>query len=57
MMIYYVFRFGLPQQQNIGQLTLDLVNEAPSKITVERWFNEFDRGHDLLTHEFKNSCP
>ena len=56
-MIYYDFRRGLSRQKCIDQLISTSDDEAPFYATVERWYNEFNRGRHSLTDEFRKGRP
>ncbi|XP_031634437.1 histone-lysine N-methyltransferase SETMAR-like [Contarinia nasturtii] len=55
--IFYNFGRGLSQQQCVDEIHSTFGDEAPSKATVYRWFNEFNRGRRLLKDEFKEGRP
>ena len=51
--IFYNFRHELTQQQPINELNSIFGDEAPSKISVYRWYCEFNQGRSLLQDEFQ----
>ena len=55
--IFYNFRRGLTQQQCIDELNSIFGNEAPSRISVYRWYGEFNQGRNSLQDELRESCP
>ena len=40
-LIFYNFQRGLTQQQCISELNSIFVDEAPSRISIYRWYGEF----------------
>ena len=54
---FYNFRRGLTQQQCIDELNSIFGNEAPSRISVYRWYAEFNRGCSSLQDEFREGRP
>lgn len=56
-MIFYDFRRGLTQQECMDQLQSTFVDDAPSKATIYRWFNEFNRGRESLQDEYREGRP
>ena len=48
--IFYNFRRGLTKQQCIDELNLILGNEAPSRISVYRWYGEFKVVHSKTNY-------
>ena len=55
--IFYNFRRGLTQQQCIDELNSIFGNEAPSRTSVYRWYDEFNRGRSSLQDEFREDRP
>ena len=55
--IFYNFRRGLTQQQCIDELNSIFGDEAPSRISVYRWYGEFNRGRSSLQDEFREGRP
>ena len=55
--IFYHFRLGLTQQQCIDDLNSIFADEAPSRTSVYRWYNEFNRGRSSFQDEFHESRP
>ena len=51
--IFYNFRRGLTQQQCIDELNSIFGDEAPSRISVYRWYGIFNRGRSSLQDEFR----
>ena len=47
--IFYNFRHGLTQQQCIDELNSIFCDEAPSRTSVYRWYDEFNR----IQNEFR----
>lgn len=56
-MIFYDFRSGLTQQQSYDRMHSAFGNEAPSKTTIYRWFQEFRFGRNTLSDEFREGRP
>jgi len=56
-MIYYDFRSGLSRQQCADKLRSIFRDEAPHVATVNRWFNEFNRGRTSVADEFPEGRP
>ena len=52
--IFYNFRRGLTQQQCIDELNSIFGDEAPSRTSVYRWYEEFNRGRSSLQDEFRS---
>ena len=46
--IFYNFRCGITQQQCIDELNSIFGDEALSRISVYRWYGEFNRGRSSL---------
>ena len=44
--IFYNIRRGLAQQQCIDEFNSIFSNEAPSRTSVYRWYDEFKRGRE-----------
>ena len=55
--IFYNFPRGWTQQQCIDEVNLIFGDEAPSRTSVYRWYNEFNRGHSSLQDEFPEGRP
>ena len=55
--IFYNFRRGLTQQQCIDEFNSIFNDEAPSRISVYRWYGEFNRGRSSLENEFHEGLP
>ena len=55
--IFYNFRLGLTQQQCIDELNSIFGDEAPSRTSVCRWYDEFNRGRSSLQDEFREGRP
>ena len=55
--IFYKFRGGLTQQQCINELNSIFGDEAPSRTSVSRWYDEFNRARSSLQDEFREGCP
>ena len=55
--IFYNFRRGLTQYQCIGELNSIFGDKAPSRISVYRWYGEFNRGRSSLQDEFREGRP
>ena len=51
--IFYNFLLGLTQQQRIDEINSILGDEVPSKTSVYRWYDEFNRGRSSLQDEFR----
>ena len=56
-LFFYNFRRGLTQQQCIDELNSIFGVEAPSRISVYRWYGEFNRGRSSLQDEFREGRP
>lgn len=56
-MIFYDFRSGLTSQQCADKIQSVFGDEAPHRTTVQRWFNEFNRGRISLKDEFREGRP
>ena len=52
--IFYNFRRGLTQQQCIDELNSIFGGKAPSRTSVYRWYDEFNRDRSSLQDEFKS---
>ena len=55
--IFYNFRRRLTQQQCIDELNSIFGDEASSRISVYRWYGEFNRGRSSLQDEFREDYP
>ena len=55
--IFYNFRRELTQQQNIDERNSIFSDKAPSRISVYRWYSEFNRGRSSVQDEFCESRP
>ena len=55
--IFYKFRRGLTQQQCIDELNSIVGDEAPSRTSVYRWYEEFNRGCSSIQDEFHEGRP
>ena len=55
--IFYNFRRKLTQQQCIDELRSIFAKEAPSRTSVYRWYDEFNRGRSSLQNEFREGRP
>ena len=55
--IIYNFRRGLTQQQCIDGHNSIFGDEVPSRISVYRWYGEFNRGRSSLQNEFREDRP
>ena len=56
-MIFYDFRRGLSRQEGLNSLVATFGDEAPSKTTVNRWYQEFGLGRRSLQDEFREGRP
>lgn len=56
-MIFYNFRRGLSRQECLNELVSTFGDEAPSKTTVNRWYQEFSLGRRSLQDEFREGRP
>ena len=55
--IFYNFLRGLTQQQCIDELNSIFGYEAPSRTSVCRWYDEFNRGRSSLQDESREGHP
>ena len=55
--IFYNFRRGLLRQESIDELKSLFGDKALSYSNVKNWFNEVNRGHNSLKHEFREGPP
>ena len=55
--IFYNFRRGLTQQQCIDELNSIFGGKAPSRTSVYRWYDEFNRDRSSLQDKFRKGCP
>ena len=55
--IFYNVRRGLTQQQCIDELNSIFGDEAPSRTSVYRWYDEFNRRHSSLQDKFREGRP
>lgn len=56
-MIYYDFRVGLSDKDCHERLCLVFGDEAPSYMSVFRWYKEFQRGRTSLHDEHREGRP
>ena len=56
-MIYYDFRSNLTQRQCMERLFAAFGDEAPTKTTIYRWFQEFKSGRSSLSDDFREGRP
>ena len=55
--IFYNFQRGLTQPECIDELNSIFGDEAPSTISVYRWYGEFRWARSSLQDEFREGCP
>ena len=55
--IYHNFRRGLSQQECVDERNSLYGDKAPSKITVYRWYSEFNRGRSSVADENREGRP
>ena len=53
--IFFYFRRGLTQQQCINELNSSFGDEATSRTSDYRWYDEFNRGRSSLQDEFREA--
>ena len=57
MIIFYNFRQGLTLQQCIDELNSIFADEPPTRTSVSRWYDEFNRGRSSLQDKFREGRP